>query len=74
MVLGQVGFFDRFTVTMHRGAQVVVVEPWEFVRSALPRSLIVHDRGRSSAAEGVADGAAEGAAEGVAEGTRTLTF
>jgi hypothetical protein len=27
-VLGQVGFFDAFTVTMHRGAQVLVVEDW----------------------------------------------
>jgi len=33
VLLGQVGFLDRFTVTMHRGAQTLVVEEWsEFDR------------------------------------------
>lgn len=29
VLLGQIGFFDRFTVTMHRHAQVLVVEPFD---------------------------------------------
>jgi hypothetical protein len=29
IILGQVGFFDRFTVTMHRGAPALAVERWE---------------------------------------------
>jgi len=28
VVLGGVGFFDRYTVTMHRAASALVVEPW----------------------------------------------
>ena len=28
MVLGQRGFFDQFTVTMHRHAQALVIESW----------------------------------------------
>ena len=28
-VLGQRGFFDRFTVTIHRGVPAIVVERWE---------------------------------------------
>jgi hypothetical protein len=29
LVLGQVGFLDRFTVTFHRGAAMLAVEEWE---------------------------------------------
>ena len=29
IILGQIGFFDRFTVTMHRGAAALAVEAWE---------------------------------------------
>ncbi len=29
VLMGQTGFFDQFTVTMHRSAHALVVEPWE---------------------------------------------
>lgn len=29
IILGQVGFFDRFAVCFHRSAQAVLIEPWE---------------------------------------------
>jgi hypothetical protein len=29
MVLGGVGFFDRFTVALHRAAAAFVIEPWD---------------------------------------------
>ena len=29
VVLGQTGFFDKFTVTMHRGVPALAVEPWD---------------------------------------------
>ncbi len=29
IILGQVGFLDRWTITMHRHAQALVVEPFE---------------------------------------------
>lgn len=29
LVLGQVGFLDRFTVTFHRGAAMLAIEDWE---------------------------------------------
>jgi hypothetical protein len=29
LVLGQVGFLDRFTVTFHRGAATLAIEDWE---------------------------------------------
>jgi hypothetical protein len=29
VLLGQKGFFDQFTVTMHRSVPALVVEPWE---------------------------------------------
>jgi hypothetical protein len=29
IVVGQVGFLDQFTVTMHRGAAMLVIEAWE---------------------------------------------
>ena len=29
VLLGEKGFFDQFTVTMHRSARAFVVEPWE---------------------------------------------
>lgn len=29
MLLGQHGFFDTFTVSMHRSAALTVIEPWE---------------------------------------------
>jgi hypothetical protein len=29
LVLGQVGFLDRFTVTVHRGAAILAIEDWE---------------------------------------------
>lgn len=29
VLLGQTGFFDEFTVSMHRGANALVIEPWE---------------------------------------------
>jgi hypothetical protein len=29
LVLGQVGFLDQFTVTFHRGAATLAIEPWE---------------------------------------------
>jgi hypothetical protein len=29
VLLGQVGFFDRFTVSMHRAARAVVIEDWD---------------------------------------------
>ena len=38
MLLGQVGFLDKFTVTMHRHAQALAVEAFEAFdwRSATP--------------------------------------
>lgn len=29
VVVGQLGFLDQFTVTFHRGAAMVAIEPWE---------------------------------------------
>jgi len=29
LVLGRVGFLDQFTVTFHRGAAMLAIEPWE---------------------------------------------
>lgn len=29
VILDRVGFFDRFTVTIHRGAAALAVEVWE---------------------------------------------
>jgi hypothetical protein len=39
VLLGQVGFFDRFTITMHRHAQALAVEAFEVFDERFGRSL-----------------------------------